>query len=131
MAESRRSTRWAEAAQAAAAAGTAAGSSSGKGGGGGGSGTGGGGGGGGADRMWVGSKEKIVDEKTAEFIFLAGEKSSLSDYHKNTDADTFMQWLENRLKPAFEELFPGKKTILILDNAPYHHGMADDWKSPL
>ena len=73
----------------------------------------------------------IAKELTAEFIFPAGENSPLNDYQKNMDADTFMAWIERRLVPVFNAMYPGKKTILILDNEPYHHGMADDWKSPL
>ncbi|CAN0287831.1 unnamed protein product [Ectocarpus sp. 4 AP-2014] len=63
--------------------------------------------------------------------FPAGEKDSKSDYHDNMDADIFMEWLEKRLLPAFQKLYPGFQMILILDNAPYHHGMMTSWKNPL
>ena len=43
------------------------------------------------------------------------------DYHDNISFDIFMQWLRNRLIPVFKRNFPGKKMILILDNAPYNH----------
>lgn len=43
------------------------------------------------------------------------------DYHKNIDGDFFIQWLLHRFIPAFEEKFPNKKCVLVLDNAPYHH----------
>jgi len=36
------------------------------------------------------------------------------------DASGFSWWLENRLTPAFEALYPGKKMILVMDNASYH-----------
>ena len=33
----------------------------------------------------------------------------------------FMKWVKLRLIPVFKKLYPGKKMILMLDNAPYHH----------
>ena len=33
----------------------------------------------------------------------------------------FIQWVEKRIIPTFNKLHPGKKIILILDNAPYHY----------
>ena len=77
------------------------------------------------------SRVQIAELPTAEMMFPAGEKSSLGDYHKNMNADMFMLWLKRRLIPTFKVLYPGKKMILILDNAAYHHGMSDGWKSPL
>ena len=68
---------------------------------------------------------------TAEMLFEAGEKSADSDYHKNMDADMFEQWLEKRFLPTFRKKYPGKRAILVLDNAAYHHGMPEGWKSPL
>lgn len=44
---------------------------------------------------------------TAEWIWLAG--INCADYHKNMDGDAFERWLHNRLIPAFEALYPGKK----------------------
>lgn len=63
--------------------------------------------------------------------FPAGEKDSKSGYHDNMDADIFMEWPKKRLLHVFKKLYPGFKMVLILDNAPYHHGMPADWKSPL
>ncbi|CAN0085238.1 unnamed protein product, partial [Sphacelaria rigidula] len=68
---------------------------------------------------------------TAEMLFEAGEKSATSDYHKNMDADMFEQWLEKRFLPTFQKKHPEKRVILVLDNAAYHHGMPEGWKSPL
>lgn len=56
---------------------------------------------------------------TAEWIWQANSKHK--DYHKNMDGEGFEFWLENRLIPAFREQFPGKKMILVMDNASYHH----------
>ena len=67
--------------------------------------------------------ELEIDQKTAELIFAA--KSACGDYHDQFNGEMFQMWLEYRLKPAFEALFPGKKMILVLDNAPYHHLSAD------
>jgi hypothetical protein len=52
------------------------------------------------------------------------------DYHKNMNGQVFMQWAQNRLIPTFKRLFPGKKLILLLDNASYHHPRGDDWINP-
>lgn len=56
---------------------------------------------------------------TAEWIWQANSKHK--DYHKNMDGEGFEFWLEKRLIPAFREQFPGKKMILVMDNASYHH----------
>ena len=45
------------------------------------------------------------------------------DYHKNMDAHMFDRWVDKQLIPAFEHCYPGKKMILVLDNAPYHWAM--------
>lgn len=77
-----------------------------------------------------GCRLHITEQPTAEMLFPAGEKDP-SDYHKNMDAEVFMKWLKMRLLPAFRAKYEEKKMILILDNAAYHHGMPDEWKSPL
>jgi len=33
----------------------------------------------------------------------------------------FMKWVSEKLVPTFDRQYPGKKMILICDNAPYHH----------
>ena len=33
----------------------------------------------------------------------------------------FMRWVENKLIPVFKKLYPGKRMVLVADNAPYHH----------
>ena len=72
----------------------------------------------------------IKPEPTVEMLFPARDKIE-ADYHRNMDSEVFMKWLERRLLPAFRDKYGDKKMILILDNAPYHHGMARNWKSPL
>jgi transposase len=56
---------------------------------------------------------------TAEWIWEA--KGKVEDYHDNMDGEGFERWLEYRLMPAFAALYPGKKMILVMDNASYHH----------
>jgi transposase len=41
----------------------------------------------------------------------------------------FVAWLRNRLLPTFAELYPGKKMILVLDNASYHKMRDESWVS--
>jgi hypothetical protein len=56
---------------------------------------------------------------TCETIWKA--TSAKGDYHDNMCSEMFMQWATDRLVPTFEALHPGKKMVLVLDNAPYHH----------
>jgi hypothetical protein len=62
------------------------------------------------------------------------------DYHDNMNGTIYMQWLRNRLLPAFMHRFPGQKIfvsayvqaqkmVLVLDNASYHHHRGPDWIS--
>ena len=69
---------------------------------------------------------------TAEMIFRAkyATKHRVPDYHDTMDSAFFMYWVENRLVPAFENRYPGKKMVLVCDNAPYHRSMGDDGFTP-
>ena len=66
---------------------------------------------------------------TAELIFETLGADS-SDYHTAMDGDRFLLWLRNRLLPAFAARYPGKRMLLVLDNATYHHIHGDDWITP-
>ena len=61
---------------------------------------------------------------TAEWVFRAN--ANIRDYHKNMDSHMFMRWVRKQLIPTFKKQFPGKKMVLILDNAPYHHSHPED-----
>ena len=62
---------------------------------------------------------------TAEMVFRA--KSSRGDYHDNMDTDVFMMWIDRRLLPAFRAKYgPDMTLVLVIDNAPYHHGRCED-----
>ena len=41
-----------------------------------------------------------------------------------------MYWVRKRLAPAFRRKYPGKKMILVCDNAPYHHTIAGEGFRP-
>ena len=75
------------------------------------------------DLKWTGDTchpEKRIDGKlTAETLWVA--QSHAGDYHDNMNSVIFMQWLKNKLCPLFARKYPGKKMVLITDNAPYHH----------
>jgi len=58
-------------------------------------------------------------KRTAECLWLA--QSSSGDYHDNMTSDNFMRWVEEKLVPTFERLYPDQRMVLIADNAPYHH----------
>ena len=44
---------------------------------------------------------------TYETLWLA--QSSSGDYHDNMNSEMFMKWVEERLRPTFEKLYPNKK----------------------
>jgi transposase len=56
---------------------------------------------------------------TCETLWVA--QSSTGDYHDNMNSEMFMQWVETKLVPTFERQYPGKKMVLVADNAAYHH----------
>jgi hypothetical protein len=62
---------------------------------------------------------------SSQHIFIGGYIGE--DYHKNMNSSLFLAWINNRFIPAFNHNFPGKKCILILDNAPYHHVKGVDY----
>lgn len=66
------------------------------------------------------SRGSMGAEKTAEMLWQA--KIATGDYHAAMTDKMFMEWLEQRLAPAFKAIFGEKKMILVLDNASYHHG---------
>jgi len=66
---------------------------------------------------------------TAQFVFEAASFDN-SDYHNTIDGDAFTLWAKNRLLPAFHALYPGKKMIIVTDNASYHKPRDFDWITP-
>lgn len=75
-----------------------------------------------------------LDEKCASAAIvttkLSAEGCEPADYHDTLDGDKFLQWMRNRLLPAFEKKYgKRKKMVLILDNAKYHHARGEDWVS--
>ena len=75
-------------------------------------------------------KPPAVDEwhsgnvQTCEMVYRG--KIGRGDYHDNMDGDMFMKWVNERLVPTVQAKYPGKEVYLVMDNAPYHHGHADD-----
>ena len=74
------------------------------------------------DLKWNGDTchpTKCDDGKlTCETLWVA--QSSSGDYHENMNSEMFMQWVQDKLIPTFEKLYPGKKMVLVADNAAYH-----------
>ena len=62
---------------------------------------------------------------TAGWVWYA--ESGIKVYHDNMDGAGFEWWVENRLIPGFEAQFPGKKMILVMDSASYHHQMNTEY----
>lgn len=74
---------------------------------------------------------KVGKEAKKETVATAEDKKDHKEsYHGNINSKMWYTWLENRLIPAFRARYPGKKVILVMDNASYHKGRDDDWKSP-
>jgi transposase len=68
---------------------------------------------------------------TAELVFeeVLEDGQDDSDYHNTITGAKFVAWLRNRLLPTFAELHPGKKMVLVLDNASYHKPRDESWVS--
>jgi transposase len=68
---------------------------------------------------------------TAELVFeeVLEDGQDDSDYHNTITGAKFVAWLRNRLLPTFTELHPGKKMVLVLDNASYHKPRDESWVS--
>ena len=62
--------------------------------------------------------------RTCEMVFRG--KVGKGDYHANMDGDMFMRWINERLVPTVQHKYPGKQVFLVMDNAPYHHGHAEN-----
>jgi transposase len=71
-----------------------------------------------------------LKEKCASTELVFQSHGSDGDYHKCMNGETFSLWMRNRLFPAFNALYPGKKMILMLDNVRYHHHRGLRWISP-
>lgn len=77
----------------------------------------------------VGSNFLHEATPTAQFVFEAASFDE-SDYHNSIDGEAFTLWMKNRVMPAFQQLYPGKKMILVMDNAGYHKPHDFDWITP-
>ncbi len=53
-----------------------------------------------------------------------------ADYHDTINGEKYIGWIQTRLLPTFNKIYPGKKMYLVLDNAKYHHHRGPDWFSP-
>jgi transposase len=60
-------------------------------------------------------------QPTAQFVFESmGQGEDEYDYHKTINGELYIAWVRNRLLPAFRHKHPGKRMVLVLDNASYH-----------
>jgi hypothetical protein len=56
---------------------------------------------------------------TSEFV-MECKNDEDGDYHKQMNSDIYDKWFTNRLIPSFEQLYPDKKGIFFIDQAPFH-----------
>ena len=70
-------------------------------------------------------------QHTAE-LFYEVKKGDIvaADYHDNMNVEIYLNWMKSKLIPAFKEIYPNKKMILVLDNAKYHHVLGNDFVQP-
>jgi hypothetical protein len=68
---------------------------------------------------------------TAELVFeeVLEDGQDDSDYHNTMTGAKFIAWVRNRLLPTFNQMYPGKKMNLVLDNASYHKPRDESWIS--
>ena len=82
---------------------------------------------------WLSDDEAVHDScfdvdvviPSCELIYEA--KKDDGDYHDNMNGSIYIRWMSNRLVPAFNKRYPGKKMVLVLDNASYHHHRGAGW----
>jgi transposase len=65
------------------------------------------------------------EQLTCELIFEASRSDG--DYHGSMNGDMYMKWIENRFFPTVRHLYPGKRIILVIDNASYHHARGAEY----
>jgi hypothetical protein len=56
---------------------------------------------------------------TCETIWKATSRKG--DYHNNMNSEMFIKWVTEKFLPTLKQQHPGKKMLLTMDNAPYHH----------
>ena len=80
---------------------------------------------------WLSDDEAVHDScvdvviPSCELIYEA--KKDDGDYHDNMNGSIYIRWMSNRLVPALNKRYRGKKMVLVLDNASYHHHRGAGW----
>jgi transposase len=79
----------------------------------------------------VGTNWMSEEAQTAEVVFeeVYEDGQDDSDYHNTMNGDKFTMWVRCRLLPAFTALHPGRRMVLIMDNASYHKARDASWVS--
>ena len=75
---------------------------------------------------WL-SEPALTTELVFEEVLEDGQDDS--DYHNTMTGVKFIAWVRNRLLPTFNEVYPGKRMYLVLDNAAYHKPRDESWIS--
>lgn len=77
------------------------------------------------DLIWTGDTPHPSTTNTESVLFacetLWKAESRSGDYHDNMNSEMFMKWVVERLVPTFENMYAGKKMVLVCDNTPYRH----------
>jgi hypothetical protein len=86
-----------------------------------------------AEYIYEVEKEKVAAEAGKGKGTVADAEDKKDDkesYHGNIDLPMWFTFFQNRLIPAFKACYPIERIILVMDNATYHMGREEGWKSP-
>lgn len=64
-----------------------------------------------------------IDSKSGRWTFCPNrsqQKKQGRDYHTSFSEESYIPYFKERLLPACERAFPGKKLVFVFDNATYH-----------
>lgn len=79
---------------------------------------------------WRVKEGAVGPQPSAERVWASGGKGT-DDYHASMDGEMFELWVQQQLLPTFRAVYPGKRCILVMDNAPSHRRWREDHYNPL
>lgn len=78
---------------------------------------------------WRVAEGAVGEQLSAERVWPSGGKGT-EDYHNSMDGEMFERWIQHQVLPTFRRLYPGKRCVLVMDNAPSHRRWRDDHLNP-
>ena len=68
-------------------------------------------------------------QQSCERVWASGGKGT-DDYHSSMDGEMFERWIESQLIPTARSVYPGRRIILCMDNAPSHRRWVEGRLNP-